>query len=89
MVPPAQRGIICAHADLPYYNIITLDTPFPQRSGLVPSDKPQPTGDVTDPCSSPFMLVQNSRDVHLIYIAAIAAIVCILHSFAHAIKYQD
>lgn len=33
---------------------------LPQRSGLVPSDKPQPTGDVIDPCSSPFMLDRNS-----------------------------
>lgn len=85
-----HSGVLFVHMQICLnYNIITLDTPFPQRSGLVPSYKPQPTGDVTDPCSSPFMLVQNSRDVHLIYIAAIAAIVCILHSFAHAIKYQD
>lgn len=60
------------------------------RSGLVPSDRPQPTGYVTDPYSSLFMLVQNSRDVYLMYIAVIiAAIVCILRSFEHAIKYQD
>ena len=39
-----------------------LHTPFRQRSGLVPSDRPQPTGDVTDPCSSPFMLSGTNRD---------------------------
>lgn len=82
-----HNGVLFVHMQICL--IITLDTPFPQRSGLVPSDRPQPTGDVTDPCSSPSMLVQNSRDVHLMYIAATAAIVCILHTFEIPIKYQD
>lgn len=38
-VPPPQRVIICAHADLFCYYYIACS---PQRSGLVPSDRPPP-----------------------------------------------